>query len=90
MKRIYKLSELEMLPTLSVSQADDLKIDDGETRIWLSRCTVEDGEPYNNKVTVETLKAGYTAVSREAYERRHARGRWEAARWVVDYTYQAK
>lgn len=26
--------------------------------VWLSRCTVADGEPYNNKVTVEKLIGG--------------------------------
>lgn len=54
----YSLSELEALPTLSVGQADDLKVDTGRTRVWLSRCTVEDGEPYDNKVTIEALRAG--------------------------------
>jgi hypothetical protein len=52
------LAILEALPTLAVGQADDLKIDDGETRIWLSRCGVEDGEPYANKFTVEKLING--------------------------------
>lgn len=48
----YSLEELEALPTLCVGQADDLKIEDSQMRVWLSRCHVEDGEPYNNKVTV--------------------------------------
>lgn len=89
MKRIYTLSELEILPTLATGQADDLKIEKENRRVWLSRCTVEDGEPYNNKVTVEKLKGGYVGASREAYEKRGVRGRWEAPRWVVDYTYKA-
>ena len=50
---VYTLAELEAMPTLTVGQADDLKIDSGTIRIWLSRCTVEDGEPCNNKVTIE-------------------------------------
>lgn len=54
----YTLTELEALPTLSTSQADDLKIDDGQTRVWLSRTTVADGEPYDNKVTIERLVNG--------------------------------
>jgi hypothetical protein len=54
----YSVEYLESLPTLHQGQADDCKLDDGETRIWLSRCTVEDGEPYNNKVTVERLVDG--------------------------------
>jgi hypothetical protein len=49
----YTLKELEALPTLAVGQASDLKVDTGTKRVWLSRCTVEDGEPYNNKVSIE-------------------------------------
>lgn len=54
----YSLKELKAKPILATGQADDLKIDTGKTRIWLSRCTVEDGEPYDNKVTVEKLING--------------------------------
>jgi hypothetical protein len=56
----YELSleELEALPTLSEGQADNLKIESDTERVWLSRCTVEDGEPWDNKVTVERLIAG--------------------------------
>jgi hypothetical protein len=53
----YTAAELEAMPTLATGQADDLKKegedDRGRFRIWLSRCGVEDGEPYPNKVTVE-------------------------------------
>jgi len=56
---IYPLAELEALPTITVGQADDLKVDDGDgIRIWLSRCGVEDGEPCDNKVTIEQLCCG--------------------------------
>lgn len=54
----YNLSELQQMPTLSVGQADNLKVDTGTERLWLSRCTVADGEPYNNKVTIEKLING--------------------------------
>ena len=55
----YSLAELESLPTIAVGQADNLKVDSGgDVRIWLSRCTTLDGEPYDNKVTVERLVAG--------------------------------
>lgn len=50
---MYTLAELEALPTLCESQADDLKIEKPGYRVWLSRCTVDDGEPYDNKVTIE-------------------------------------
>lgn len=54
----YNLQELECLPTLSTGQADDLKIDEGNTRVWLSRMTVEDGMEYNNQVSIEKLQNG--------------------------------
>jgi hypothetical protein len=53
----YTLKQLEALPTLAVGQADDLKVEEENKRIWLSRCTVEDGEPYNNKVSIEQYKS---------------------------------
>lgn len=53
------LDELEELPTITEGQADDLKIDNGDgERVWLSRCTAADGEPWDNKVTVETYING--------------------------------
>ena len=58
----YSLSELERMGTVCVGQADDLKFDDGRTRVWLSRCTIPDGEPYDNKVTVEELIKGMWKV----------------------------
>jgi hypothetical protein len=50
---MYSLSYLESLPTLCVGQVDDLKIETSHIRVWLSRCTVADGEPYDNKVSIE-------------------------------------
>jgi hypothetical protein len=69
MKR-YTLAELKELPTLATSHADSLKIEKKGIRVWLSRCTVEDGEPYNNKVTVETYNksTGYTWKIKETYQ----------------------
>ncbi len=58
----YDPEELEALPTLCVGQADDLKIDTGEERVWLSRMTPADGEVY--RVHVERLLDGmWTVVS---------------------------
>lgn len=54
----YTLTELEAMTTISVSQADDLKVETKDTRVWLSRCGIEDGEPFDNKVTVEKLIDG--------------------------------
>ena len=52
------LADLEALPTLCEGQADSLKLEDDRFRVWLSRCTTADGEPWDNKVTVECLIAG--------------------------------
>ena len=46
------------MKTIESGHFDNLKHDDGKTRIWLSRMTVEDGMPYNNQVTVEKKKKG--------------------------------
>lgn len=73
------LKELEAMPTLSVGQADDLKIETADTRVWLSRMTVEDGQPYDNQVTVEKYRK--LTKNKTMYQD------W---RWVTDYTYQAK
>jgi len=55
---MYTLKELKRKPTLSVGQAEDLKIETAKRRVWLSRCGKEDGEPYNNKVTEEQYLNG--------------------------------
>ncbi len=54
----YTLEELEGLPTLAQGQTCDLKLQVGDRRVWLCRCSVENGEPYNNKVTIERLDNG--------------------------------
>ena len=54
----HTAAELEDLPTLAQGQADDLKIEDGDYRVWLSRCTIEDGEPFNDAITVEVCING--------------------------------
>ena len=50
---MYSLQQLKTLSTIGDSQFDNLKIETETTRVWLSRCGVEDGEPYPNKVTIE-------------------------------------
>jgi hypothetical protein len=54
----YTAAELRDLPTLSQGQADDLKVQDGKIRVWLSRMTVEDGMPYDDQITIEQLVNG--------------------------------
>lgn len=53
----FTATELESLPTLAVGQTDDLKVqgfdDEGQYRVWLARTGVEDGEPYDNRISVE-------------------------------------
>lgn len=61
----YTADELRTTPTLATGQADDLKVDTGRTRVWLSRCSVEDGEPFNDKVSVEILVDGCWLTAEE-------------------------
>ena len=56
--REYTAKALERRKTLVTGQCDDLKIRTSKTRVWLSRCGVEDGEPFDNKVTIEKLAGG--------------------------------
>jgi hypothetical protein len=56
--RKYTLRELRAMETVSQGHTDDLKIKTEDTKVWLSRMTVEDGMPYNNMVTVEKLIDG--------------------------------
>ena len=58
------LRYLRRRKVLAVGQADDLRFDNGRTRLWLSRCSTDDGEPYANKVTVEALVDGAWKVYR--------------------------
>lgn len=54
----YTLEELEDLPTLCQGQADDLKIETADIRVWLCRCDTLDGMPYDNQVTIEARVNG--------------------------------
>ena len=56
--KIWTAEELEEMPTISCGQADNLKIETEDMRVWLSRCGVEDGMPYDNMVTIERLREG--------------------------------
>ena len=54
----YGADYLDDLPTLAVGQTCNLKMDDGHERVWLCRCGVADGMPYDHAVTVERLIDG--------------------------------
>lgn len=79
MKKLYTISELENLPTISEGQADDLKIETKNIRIWLSRLTKEDGQPYDNEVTIEEY--------RNYFDKKHNQF---SARWETIKRYKAK
>jgi hypothetical protein len=65
LKERYSAKELGRRKTRCVGQADDLKVESGDTRVWLSRCTKADGEPYNNKVSIEKLINGRWEIVEE-------------------------
>lgn len=59
----YDTTTLEDLPTLCEAQADDLKVEttleDGTpARVWLSRCGLADGEPWESTVSLELCFEG--------------------------------
>ena len=53
-----RAEELRELPTLATGQTCNLKIDTGDVRVWLCRCGIADGMPYDDAVTVEELIGG--------------------------------
>ena len=59
------VSDLSAMPTLAVGQADDLKYDDGEVRMWLSRCTARDGL-VGSRISYERLENGRWMPHRES------------------------
>lgn len=70
---MFTTGEIENLPTISSSQFEDLKIECVESfrkngveydglRVWLSRMRVEDGEPFNEMITIEYLKDGHWTI----------------------------
>lgn len=50
---MYTKEQIAWLPTLAVGQTCDLKIEEPGRRVWLARTGVEDGEPFDNKITIE-------------------------------------
>jgi hypothetical protein len=61
----YTLEQLNALPTLHSGHFDNLKIETDARRVWLSRCGVDDGLPYDNGVTVEHLRGGRWTIVQE-------------------------
>jgi len=64
----YMTRDLEALPTLCEGQAEDLKVemileDDTPARVWLSRCGVEDGEPWEHTASLEVYQDGRWSVA---------------------------
>jgi len=49
------LDYLEGLETISEGHTDDLKIHDDIFKVWLCRCGMDDGMPYDNAVSIEML-----------------------------------
>ena len=54
----FTAKALSALETITEGHMNDLKIDTGNSRIWLSRLTTLDGMPYDNQITIEVMRAG--------------------------------
>ena len=50
----YTLAELRRMPVISEGHGENLMVDTGLTRLWLSRMTRADGAKHDNNVVVET------------------------------------
>jgi hypothetical protein len=46
------------LPTLSVGQSDNLKIETDKARVWLARTSIGDGEKFKHRVSIENYRNG--------------------------------
>lgn len=49
----YTRKQLLEMPTIRSGQADDLKVETEDERIWISRLTRKDGVAVDNRITVE-------------------------------------
>lgn len=58
----HTADDLRAQPTLSKSQADDLKLEHRGLRYWLARTGLADGEPCEDKVSVEAFDGDRWAV----------------------------
>jgi len=52
-RKRYTLAELQDMPTLAQGHFDNLKINCEKFRLWFSRLTMADGQPYDHQVSVE-------------------------------------
>jgi len=57
--RFPNTAQLEALPVLSQGHVHDLHIDTGVYRVSLSRCSIEDGEPFRNTAYIEIKDANF-------------------------------
>lgn len=54
----FTTKQLSRRKTKSVGQESDLKVEKDGYRVWLSRCGLADGTPFENTVYVERLVDG--------------------------------
>jgi len=65
--RKFSLKEICSMPVLKQGHFDNLVYESTTKRVWLSRMTIEDGMPFNNQVTIETLVQGKWEI-KEQYQ----------------------
>jgi len=59
----YSTTKLLSMETIRSSHDSDLKFQNEDTRVWLSRGGKEDGEPYENTVYEESYIDGIWVLS---------------------------
>lgn len=63
--------DLEEIETIEVGFTCDLKIDTGDARLWLSRCTTADGEPYDHTAYIELRDEEGRWIDADCYDAKH-------------------
>jgi hypothetical protein len=57
------------LPTIHQGHYDNLKFDDGKTKVWVSRMTVDDGASGDHNIEIEQLIDGTWKVVATVWEK---------------------
>ena len=53
------------MPTIKSGHFDNLVYESETKRVWISRMTTQDGQPYDNQVTIEKLIDGKWSITEQ-------------------------
>ena len=70
-RRMPDWRALEEMETIDESHTCDLKIDTGDARLWLSRCSAADGEPYDYTAYIEVRNEDGRWIDIDCYDAKY-------------------